>query len=89
MTLKEFRAVGVTGEGEHEDLFYKNEFSGPDGAHYYLLREAHHTDEDVKKAKGYLRKNFDVLSIQIIRETNEPIRQELPESPSGHPEQRS
>lgn len=78
MTLKEFKPVGVTGTGEIEDMFYKNEFSGPDGAHYYLLREEHHTDEDVKIAKAYLRNNFDVLSIQIIKETNEQPRQDIP-----------
>lgn len=72
MTLKEFKPIGVTGEtGEHEDMFYRNEFSGPDGAHYELLREAHHTDDDVKRAKAYLRNNFDVLSIHIIHETVE------------------
>lgn len=70
MTLKEFKPVNVTGEyGEHEDMFYRFELSGPDGAHYELLREAHHTDDDVKNAKAYLRANFDVLSIHVIRET--------------------
>jgi hypothetical protein len=89
MTFKEFKPVGVTGDGEFEDMFYRNEFTGPDGAHYFLLKEEHHTDDDIKKAKAYLRNNFDVLSIQIITEIDEPLRQELPESPAGHPDKRS
>ena len=89
MTLKEFKPVGVTGEGEHEDMFYSYDLTGPDGAHYNLLREEHHTTDDIKRAKEYLRKSFDVLSIHVIKETNESIRQELPKSPSGHPGKRS
>ena len=72
MTLKEFKPAGVTGEhGEHEDMFYRFDLTGPDGAHYDLLREEHHTSEDVKRAKAYLRAHFDVVSIQVIRETVE------------------
>lgn len=53
MTLKEFRPSDSTGEKESDMLF----------------REEHHTSEDVKRAKAYLRRNFDVVSIEVIKET--------------------
>lgn len=68
MTVQEFRPEGTTGEDE-SGLFYRSWCSGPDGAHYELLKEEHHTTEDVQRARGYLRANFDVVSAHIIRET--------------------
>lgn len=68
MTLKEFKPLNVTGP-EAEDMFYRSHITGPAGAHYELLKEAHHTDEDIKRAKQYLRNNFDVVSIHLIHET--------------------
>lgn len=68
MTFKEFKPEGVTGP-EHEDMFYRNYTTGPDGAHYELLKEAQHIDEDIKRAKQYLRNNFDPVSIHLINET--------------------
>jgi len=68
MTLKEFKPEGATGP-EHEDFFYRSSVTGPDGAHYELFREEQHTDEDIKRAKTYLRNNFDVVSIHLIKET--------------------
>ena len=49
-------------------LFYSEELSGPDGMHYFLLREQHHTDADVKAAKSDLRSRFDVTGITVLRE---------------------
>jgi hypothetical protein len=64
-----FNPTGVTG-GDDEDLLYRSEITGPQGARYELLREKTHIHADVEKAKRYLRRNFDVVSIQIIHETD-------------------
>lgn len=49
-------------------LFYSTYTTGPQGAHYELLREPKHTDEDVNNAKKFLRRNYDVVSIKMINE---------------------
>lgn len=67
MNWKLFNPHGTTGEDD-EDMLYRSDVTGPDGARYELLREAQHTAEDVKKAKHYLYKNFDVVSVKIICE---------------------
>ena len=51
-------------------LFYRSSITGPDGAHFELLREKRHTGEDVQRAKDWLRQNRDVVSISVIHETN-------------------
>lgn len=70
MTVKEFNPIGVTGKGDSSDMFYTMHVTGPQGARYELLQESHHTKEDIKRAKAYLRHNFDVIKITIIKETN-------------------
>lgn len=73
----EFRPEGIAGsvaenatlEECGKILFYRSYLTGPDGARYELFRETRQTDEDVKRAKAYLRRNFDVVSISIIKET--------------------
>jgi len=71
ITFRKFRPTGVAGNPSTDPqscLFYRSEVTGPQGAHYELLREHDHTDEDVKRARNYIRKNFDPVSIKIIRE---------------------
>jgi hypothetical protein len=60
-------ATGSTG-GSSADLLYRSYYDGPQGAKFELLREIHHTPEDVKKAKAFLRANFDVVSISVVEE---------------------
>ena len=67
-TLAEFSPCGSTGENDH-DMLYNMDVTGPDGVHYQLLRELHHSDADVVIAKNYIRSNFDPVSIKIIKET--------------------
>lgn len=55
---------GTTGPGEH-DMLYNMEITGPQGARYTLLKELQHTPKDIRKAKSYLRNNFDVVHIYI------------------------
>jgi hypothetical protein len=70
MTFFEFSPEGCTGfAGTEEDMFFRSYVDGPDGAHFELLREKHHTDVDVKRAKAWLRRNHDVVSIKLITET--------------------
>jgi hypothetical protein len=63
----DFRPTGTTGP-HHHDMLYSSYVTGPQGARYELLKEKHHTAEDVKKAKAYLKANFDVVSIKVINE---------------------
>ena len=68
MTLNEFKPSGATG-GEVEDMFHDYHVTGPQGARYELFQEPHHTKEDIKKAKAYLNRNFDVVKITMVKET--------------------
>ena len=70
MTLKELRPNGATG-GDLKDLLYREDLHGPHGCAYILLREEHHTDEDVKRAKGWLKYHHDVVSITVVKETHD------------------
>lgn len=75
-TNEQFSPEGIAGtlpesatdEQTKSVLFYKSYTTGADGARYDLLKEKHHTHEDVMKAKQFLRKNFDVVSIHILNE---------------------
>lgn len=58
---------GSTGP-EHEDMLYSMYLTGPDGARFILWRDKHHTPEDIKKAKGYLKVNQDVMSISVEKD---------------------
>jgi hypothetical protein len=68
MTLAEFKPQDTTGEA-YEDMFFRSYITGPQGARYELFHQKHHTNEDVEKAKRYLKRNFDVVSISVIKET--------------------
>lgn len=37
------------------------------GAWYNLLREPHHTNDDIEQAKSWLRNNQDVVSMRVER----------------------
>lgn len=82
MTFNEFSKIssGVATDIDPNDvleedfkrfLLYSFDINGPDGAHYQIFKEPHHTKQDVQKAKNYIRQNFDPLSITIINQTNE------------------
>lgn len=42
-------------------------YAGPHGAWFTLLRMPEHTDEDIERAKRYLRNERDVVSLRIAR----------------------
>jgi hypothetical protein len=48
-------------------LFYRMGLSYH-GGHYELFKERHHTAEDVIRAKEWLKKNQDVVSIKVTVE---------------------
>ena len=81
MTLKEFKPEGVTEIASDctcaalldKRMFYAFELAGPQGARYWLFKEKHHRTEDIVKAKRYLKRNFDVVNIQIIKETKKSL----------------
>jgi hypothetical protein len=68
MKLEDFRATDTTGIND-TDVLFRSWVDGPQGAKFELFRELHHTNEDIEKAKAYLRKNFDVVSIHIVKQT--------------------
>lgn len=67
LTLKELRPNGATG-GDIYDMLYREDISGPRGMAYILLREEHHSDEDVKRARAWLYYHHDVVSITVVKE---------------------
>ena len=60
-------AHGSTGP-DKSDMLYRSYIDGPQGAKYELMKENHHSNEDITKAKSFLRRSFDVVSIHIISE---------------------
>ena len=68
MNWKDFNPTDSTGP-EDSDFLFRSNVTGPQGAHYYLLKEKHHTKKDLNKAMGYIRSNFDAVSIHVIKET--------------------
>jgi hypothetical protein len=53
-------------------MFYASELAGPRGARFWLLKEQHHREEDIKVATRYLKRSFDVVGkIKIIKEKKE------------------
>lgn len=69
MTAQQFKPTDSTGPDD-KDMLFRSYVTGPQGMRYELLKEKHHTSDDIKRAKSYLRRNFDVVSIHIIEETN-------------------
>ena len=84
MNVVDFNPSGVTGlpddsqvpfeqlyseERLMRKVFYRSDVTGPQGARYELWQESQHRANDIKEAEKYLRENFDVVSIHIIKET--------------------
>lgn len=72
MTFDEFNSEGCTGKGDHTDMLFRSHLYGPDGAFFELLKERHHTDEDVAKAKDWIRYNRDCTGFNILHHTTQP-----------------
>ena len=49
------------------DMFYR-EYLHPNGATYELLVEKQHTKDHIKQAKKWLKRNLDVVKIELVRE---------------------
>lgn len=72
MTIDEFNAEGCTGKGNDNDMLFRSHLFGPDGAYFELLKEKHHTDVDIRRAKAWIHHNRDAVSIKIINHTRQP-----------------
>ena len=85
MTLEEFRPDGIIDlvlfkeidlprNGKYDSLldkrvYYGMELAGFEGARFWLFKEEHHTEEDIKIATRYLKIQHDVAGrIKIIEE---------------------
>lgn len=68
MKWQEFKAQDSTGPND-TDFLFRSYNTGPQGARFELLKEAHHTGEDLKKAISYIKRNFDFVKITVINET--------------------
>lgn len=73
MDKEEFRPEGSTGD-HPSGMFYRSWITGPQGAHYDLLKELQHSELDIMRAKAYIKRNFDAVSIKIIRESQVNLR---------------
>lgn len=49
-----------------EGVLYDWELAGPDGASYRLIRFATTEDEQIERAKEYLRRSFDVVRLRVL-----------------------
>lgn len=56
---------GTTGPNR-TDMLYAERLAGPHGSSFFLFKEKFHTKEDIKRAKAFLKRNQDVVSIHII-----------------------
>jgi len=50
-----------------ENIAFEERLANRDGMCFTLLLEDHHTADDVRIAKRYLRRNRDVVEIDILR----------------------
>lgn len=73
MTFDEFQAEGSTGE-RNSDMLFRSHLSGPNGAYFELLKEKHHTEEDIARAKAWIKRNRDSTGIKIINHSNQPTQ---------------
>ena len=48
-------------------ILYLMELSCPDGAHYFLIQEKHHSHDDIMKAKSMARQKWDVTGFTVIK----------------------
>lgn len=67
MALSYSKYHGSTGPDD-EDFLYREDVTGPQGARYILFKEKHHTKKDLEKAKRYLKQNFDVVKIYVVKD---------------------
>lgn len=65
-TKYKFVPDGCTGKGEEKDCFFKMYIDGPQGAKFEIFKDKHNTNEDIQKAKKWLYKNHDVVSVSIV-----------------------
>ena len=56
---------------ERSAMFADFSINGPDGAHFVLYKEEHHSPLDLMESKQWLRRNHDVLSIKTEPMTDE------------------
>lgn len=57
---------GATGGASNGGLWYTAELAGPDGIAVVLYVEPHHTNEDIKRAKAWVKNERDVVSIRLF-----------------------
>jgi len=48
-----------------KDMLFSECITGPQGSRFTLYKTLHHSKEDIKKAKSYLKSNFDVVKIYV------------------------
>lgn len=58
-------ATGMQADPQKEGVAFLEWLEGPRGAGFALLREPHHSDADVSRAKHWLRSNRDVVTLKV------------------------
>lgn len=65
--VQSYRPEGVTLFNGEPGLWYTSELAGAAGASFTLFKEPDHTAEDVRKAKGFIRRSRDVVGpIKVV-----------------------
>lgn len=50
-----------------EGLFYHSELAGPNGASYEVVRFPTTTDDQVERARAFIRRSFDCVRLRVLR----------------------
>lgn len=64
-TQEDLAAAKKWTEVTRNGVYYSWELAGPGGASFILLRESHHTDEDMQLAERQLRNDRDVVRLSV------------------------
>lgn len=64
--LQTARGFGAV-TGNDNGIAYIEWLAGPQGCGFALLREPHHTDEDIAHAKRWLKDSRDVVTVEVRR----------------------
>jgi hypothetical protein len=62
-------------------LVFDYELAGPNGAAFELFREPQHSDEEIEVAKSQLRRDQDVVSLQVTNVSAEELAAPVPPDP--------
>lgn len=63
--FEEMLRIRHEGDQTPSGVWYDWDLAGPDGIAVTIVKEAHHTDEDIERAKQEIRNDRDVVSMRV------------------------